>query len=189
MPSFCRSAPTFVFLVCLAASTHSLSSHAAQPASHAAPAADALLDREQAGKLLPATVFYHGQVAPVQARNSAGLRLPGGKLMLVTLVDTSGYASSVQQTYQGYLLSESPLRFGSKTLPAGAYGFGFIAGDQMVVMDLGGTELMRTPTTRDLQMPRPNPLQMLPDPAAAMRYRLYLGRNFVTLEAAPRQEQ
>ncbi len=189
MPSSCRSAPTLVLLACLAASTHGLSSRAAQTAPQAEPATTGLLTREQTGKLLPATVFYHGQVAPVQARNSAGLRLPGGKLMLVTLVDTSGYASSVQQTYQGYLLTETPLRIGSQTLPAGAYGFGFLPEDQMVVMDLGGTELMRTATTRDAQMPRPNPLQMLPDPSSAMRYRLYLGRNFVTLEAAPRQDQ
>ena len=189
MPSSRCSAPTLVLLACLAASTHGLSSHAAQTAPQAEPAADGLLNREQAGSLLPATVFYHGQVAPVQARNSAGLRLPGGKLLLVTLVDTSGYASSVQQTYQGYLLTEIPLRLGDQTLPAGAYGFGFLAGDQMVVLDIGGTEQLRTATTRDAQLRRPTPLQLLTDPSAANRYRLYLGRSFVTLEAAPRQDR
>ena len=189
MPSSYHPAPTLVLLACLAASTSGLSSRAAQTALQAEPAIDGLLTREEAGKLLPATVFYHGQVAPVQARNSAGLRLPGGKLMLVTLVDTSGYASSVQQTYQGYLLTETPLRLGDQTLPAGAYGFGFITGDAMVVMDLGGTEQLRTATTRDAQLRRPTPLQMLTDPSATNRYRLYLGRSFVTLEAATRQDR
>lgn len=208
MPSLNLRAPTLVLLTCLVLCTtapHSSPAQTTPPAAPAAPAADGglnhkqagglnheqagLLNREQAGQLLPATVFYHGQVAPIQARNSAGLRLPGGKLLLVALVDTSGYASSVQQTYQGYLLTEIPLRLGDQTLPAGAYGFGFLAGDQMAVLDLGGTELLRTATTRDAQLRRPTPLQMLTDPSAANRYRLYLGRSFVALEAAPRQDR
>lgn len=169
----------------------SFPAQAAQQAepSTAEPSTAGLLNREQAGALLPATVFYHGQVAPVQARNSAGLRLPGGKLLLVTLVDNSGYASSVQQTYQGYLITEFPVKLGTERLPAGAYGFGFLGGDQVVVMDLGGKELLRTATTRDTQLRRPTPLQMLTDPAAANRYRLYLGRSFVTLEAAAPSER
>jgi hypothetical protein len=143
-----------------------------------------ILNRDQAGPLFPATVFYFGQTAPIQARNAAGLRLPDKKLVLAALVDTSGYASSVQQTYQGYLLTEASLRLGDKTLPPGAYGFGFISGDRMVVMDLGGNQVLSTSTTRDAQLPRPNPLQILADPSAPTRFRLYLGRSYVTLATA-----
>lgn len=189
MPRSFFCAPTFALLACLAVNTPSLCSSPAQSTQQTSPTAEGLLNREQTGKLLPATVFYHGQVAPVQARNSAGLRLPGSKFILITLVDTSGYASSVQETYQGYLITEVPLRLGEKTLPAGSYGFGFLAGDRMVVMDIGGTELLRTATTRDGELRRPTPLQMLTDPTSAGRYRLYLGRSFVTLEAAPRQDR
>ena len=144
----------------------------------------AILTRDQAGPLFPITVFYRGQIAPVQARNSAGLRFHDSKLFLAALVDASGYASSVQETYQGYLITEVALKIEGKVLAPGAYGFGFAAGERMVAMDLGGNELLSVPTTRDAQMARPNPLQILPDPTSPEHFRLYLGRSYATLEAA-----
>jgi hypothetical protein len=147
------------------------------------PDATTILSREQAGPLLPPSVFYKSQVAPVQTRNSAGLRFSDSKLTLAALVDTSGYSTAVQQTYQGYLITEKSLHIGDKTLLPGAYGFGFITGDRMVVMDLGGNEILNTLTTRDSHLARPNPLQMLPDSASPTRFRLYLGRSYVSLEA------
>ncbi len=144
-----------------------------------------VLDRVQASAILPVSVFYAGQSAPVQGRNSGGIRFDGGKLTLVALVDTAGYSSGVQQTYQGYLLTEVALKIGDKTLAPGAYGFGFVAGNRMVVMDLGGNEILRTATIRDEHMMRPTPLQMEADTLAPGHYRLYLGRTYVTLFAAP----
>ena len=143
-----------------------------------------VLDRVQASAILPVSVFYAGQSAPVQGRNSGGIRFDGGKLALAALVDTSGYSSGVQQTYQGYLLTEVALKIGDKTLVPGAYGFGFIAGSRMVVMDLGGNEILHTTTIRDEQMMRPTPLQMMADASVAGHYRLYLGRTYVTMSAA-----
>jgi hypothetical protein len=140
-----------------------------------------VLNREQASAVLPSTVFYRGQSAPVQGRNSAGLKTADGKLVLFALVDTSGYSSSIQQTYQAYLISEVPLRVGDQRLVPGAYGFGFVAGDKMVVLDLGANELLHTATTRDAALARPNPLQLLPDVSAPGRFRLYLGRSYVSL--------
>jgi len=140
-----------------------------------------VLNREQAATILPATVFYKGQSAPVQARNSAGIRFVADKLVLTALVDTSGYSSAVQQTYQGYLLNEVQLKIGDKTLAPGAYGFGFIAGDIVVVMDIAGNEVLRASTRRDDQLARPNPLQIVADPSAPGHFRLYLGRSFVVL--------
>ena len=155
---------------------------AATPAPNSAKAG--VLDRVHAMAILPASVFYAGQSAPVQGRNSGGIRFDGGKLALVALVDASGYSSGIQQTYQGYLLTEVPLKIGDKTLPPGAYGFGFIAGNRMVVMDIGGNEILRTATIRDEKMMRPNPLQMMADASAPGQYRLYLGRSYVMLSAA-----
>jgi hypothetical protein len=143
-----------------------------------------ILDHEQASAVLPATVFYRGQTASIQARNSAGIRVADGRLILATLVDNSGYSSSIQQTYQAYLISEVPLRVGDRGLPAGAYGFGFVAGGQMVVLDLGGHEVFRTATVSDAAMKRPRPLQITADPGSASSFRLYLGRSFVTLAAS-----
>jgi hypothetical protein len=146
-----------------------------------------ILNREQAGAILPEKVFYRGLSAPIQARNSAGVRFADSKMVLTALVDTSGYSTAVKEKYQAYLITEVPLMFGDKTLPPGAYGYGFVANDQMVVMDLGANQLFSTTTMRDAALPRPNPLQVLPEPGSPNRYRLYLGRSYVTFEAAPKQ--
>ena len=144
-------------------------------------AAPGILTREQSGAILPASVFYRGQTATVQSRNSAGIRLEGGKLVLVALVDTGGYSTAVQQTYQAYLLTEVPLHFGDKTLAPGAYGFGFLAGDAVVIMDIGANEVLRAATVKDAAKTRPTPLQMVADGSGPGRYRLYLGRTYVSV--------
>jgi hypothetical protein len=150
-------------------------------AAHAQSApAPGLLTRDQAAAILPDKVFYRGQSATVQGRNSAGIRLADGKLILLAIVDTSGYSTSVQETYQAYLITEVTLHIGDQTLKPGAYGFGFIAGDRVVVMDLGANELMHTATTKDASLARPTPLQLIADKTPD-HYRLYLGRSYVTL--------
>lgn len=145
------------------------------------PPAPGLLDRTQTAAILPDKVFYRGQSATIQGRNSAGIRLADGKLVLFTIVDTSGYSSAIQQTYQAYILTEVPLHIGGHTLAPGSYGFGFIENQQMVVMDIGANELFRTSTKLDAAFARPTPLQLLADGAS---YRLYLGRSYVTLAPA-----
>jgi hypothetical protein len=146
---------------------------AATPPSNA----PAILNRDQASGILPPSVFFRGQSAPIQARNSAGVRLPGGKLVLAALVDSSGYSSAIQQTYQAYLITEVPLAISGQTLSPGAYGFGFVAG-KMVVMDIGGNEILHAATTRDTSISRPTPLQII---SADGSSRLYLGREYVSL--------
>jgi len=140
-----------------------------------------VLDRTEAAAILPKSVFYKGLSATIQGRNSAGIRFGNGDLVLVTLVDTSGYSSAVQQTYQAYLLNEVRLKIGDKVLPPGAYGFGFVSGDHIVVMDIAGNELLRADTVRDPQMTRPDPLHIVAAEGKPGQYRLYLGRSYVTL--------
>ena len=152
-------------------------------AQTAHPPAPSLLNRTEAAAILPDKVFFRGQSATIQGRNSAGLRMADGKLVLFTVVDTSGYSSAIQQAYQAYLLTEVPLHIGDHTLPPGAYGFGFVENNRMVVMDLGGNELFRTATTHDDAIARPTPLQLLPQPGSPDHYRLYLGRTYVVLTA------
>ncbi len=151
-------------------------------ATAAAQKAPGILTRDEAGAILPPKVFYKEQSASIQARNSSGIRLKSGALVLTTLVDTSGYSTSVQETYQAYLITEVPVTVGGQKLVPGSYGFGFIGGDKMVVMDVGAHELLRVDTHKDAGLKRPTPLQILPEDAAPGKYRLYLGRAFVTLE-------
>lgn len=149
--------------------------------SSRSPAGPTLLTHEQVEHLLPATVYYHGQSAPVQMRNAAGARFGADGYVLAAVVDTSGYASSVQETYQMYLITENVLLVGGQRLAPGAYGAGLVR-DELIVTDLGGHTLLRVPASRDGAMTRPRPLQMLSDSAGGLK--LYLGRDWVSISAS-----
>jgi hypothetical protein len=142
-----------------------------------------LFSSEQIAGLLPATVYFQGKTAPLQLRNAAGTSFGKDAIVWASLVDSSGYSSSVQERYQFYLVSEAPLRFGDVRLPAGAYGGGFL-GDRFVIMDLGGHTLGEGPVETDAKLSRPRPLQMAVDPAsgASSSVRLYLGRHWILLQ-------
>jgi hypothetical protein len=148
------------------------------PAALAAQTADKLLKPIDTQKLLPASVYYVGQSAPTQLRNSGGVKFADGHYVLATLVDTSGYSTSVASKYQAYFIAEVPLKIGGQSLPAGIYGVGFVSGNQFVVTDVGGHEVLTVSSSTDTGMKRPVPLQVTADPAGG--YRLYAGRTYVS---------
>lgn len=128
-------------------------------------------------KLLPSAVYYKGQSATTQVRNSGGVKFSDGYYVLATLVDTSGYSSDVQAKYQAYFITEVPIRIGSENLPAGVYGVGFIPGSKFVVTDVGAHDLHTVSSATDAGLKRPLPLQVMADPAGG--FRLYAGRRYV----------
>ncbi len=156
------------------------------PAAADASSGASVLNAAEAAKAIPATVFFRGQVASVQARNSGGVKLPDGMLVLCALVDTSGYSTAVQQKYQAYFITEVPLAINGQTLKPGAYGVGFIEGTKFIVMDLGAHDLFTTAGNRDSALKRPTPLQVLADTTPG-QYRLYINRNYVVFAPAPGQ--
>ena len=148
-------------------------------AQTAAPAtAVVILTPAETAKIAPATIFFRGQSASTQLRNLGGIQFSKSELLVAGLVDTSGYSSGIQQKYQGFLLTEVPLEIGGKTLPAGAYGFGFVAENKLLVMDIGAHTVLETKWSADAALARPRPLQIVkgekPD-----TFRLYTGRNYV----------
>lgn len=151
-------------------------------AAGAQAAAPGILDAAQAGKLIPATVYFAGQTATTQLRNSAGVRFADGQQTLAVLVDSSGYSGAIQQKYQGYLLTEVPLDFGGHRLPAGAYGMGVVHGE-LYIMDIGSHELLRGAAMHDAKMHRPVPLQIVAGTTPGA-YRLYLGRECIGFRRA-----
>jgi hypothetical protein len=148
------------------------------------PSQTSLLKVAEVTTILPSVVFFRGQSAPVQTRNSGGVRFEDKSLMLVALVDTSGYSSQVQEKYQAYLITESPLDIDGHRLVPGAYGCGFLNDSGFIVMDIGGHDLFTARVTHDADMHRPTPLQVMAAPNDAGSYRLYAGRNFVTFRLA-----
>jgi hypothetical protein len=142
-----------------------------------------LVPKDSIALLVPPAVFFAGKVASTQVRNAGAVKLPGDHYIVSVLVDTSGYSTSVQEKYQAYLITEAALTIDGHTLPAGAYGCGFIANDTFIVMDIGGATLFTAHSTRDTELRRPTPLQMLAAPDGN-GYRLYVGRSYVMLQAA-----
>ena len=137
---------------------------------------------EKLSSLLPPSVYFAGRTAPLQLRNAGGVRFADGSILWVSLVDSSGYSSAVQDRYQFYLVTEGPVHFGEVMLKAGAYGGGFV-GDKFVLMDLGDHPVGEGPTQTDATFQRPRPLQILEDQPNAVK--LYLGRRWVTLRSQP----
>jgi hypothetical protein len=126
-------------------------------------------------KIFPDQVFFRGQVASVQMRNTGGVRFADDMFVLAALVDNSGYSSDIRQKYQAYFISEVALEIGGQKLAPGAYGVGFVQG-KFVVMDLGAHDLFQADSAHDTEMKRPVPLQVVNSNG---KYRLYSGRDYV----------
>ena len=131
---------------------------------------------EITSKIFPEQVFFRGQVAPVQMRNTGGVRFSDDMFVLAGMVDSSGYSTAIRQKYQAYFISEVSLEISGQKLPPGAYGIGFISGEKFIVMDLGAHDLFQVDSTRDSEMKRPVPLQVV---SSGGKYRLYAGRSYV----------
>ncbi len=135
-----------------------------------------VLHASEAAKLLPDAVFFRGQSATVQTRNSGGIHFADDMFVLVALVDNSGYSSGIQQKYQAYFITEVPLDFNGNALKPGAYGVGIVK-DHFIAMDIGAHDLFTVPIVHDADLKRPSPLQLNAD---GDHYRLYFGRDYVT---------
>lgn len=138
-----------------------------------------ILHAPEASKLLPDSVYYAGKSANTQLRNSAGIHFADGHYVLAVMVDTSGYSSTIQEKYQGYLLAEVPMNIDGNPLAAGAYGIGFV-GDHFIVTDIGTHDVLQAHGRRDDKMERPLPLKIIEGDSPG-RFRLCLGRSCVVI--------
>jgi hypothetical protein len=75
------------------------------------------------------------------------------------------------------------LEIAGQTLKPGSYGFGFIEGGKIVVMDLGANDVLQAASQKDTEMKRPVPLQVVASSTAGS-YRLYAGRDYVEFHRA-----
>lgn len=137
----------------------------------------ALKAADISAKFFPERVFFRGQSAPVQFRNTGGVRFADDFYVLAGMVDNSGYSTSIREKYQAYLLNEVTLEIGGQTLKPGAYGFGFLGDGKFVVMDIGANDVLNGTSQRDAELKRPVPLQVVASSTAGT-YRLYAGRDY-----------
>jgi hypothetical protein len=134
-------------------------------------------------KIFPERVFFRGQSAPVQFRNSGGVHFADDLYVLAGMVDSSGYSTAIKEKYQAYLLNEVTLEVAGQTLKPGAYGIGFLNGGKFVVMDVGANDVLQAASQHDAEMKRPMPLQVVAA-ATVGSYRLYAGRDYVEFRRA-----
>ena len=138
-----------------------------------------VLTGDELKKAVPSGFFYSGQSAPVQMRNSAGVKNAGGKLVLAGLVDTSGYATSITEKYQGFLITEAKISIEGSSLDPGAYGFGFSKDGKFTVMNIAGTDVLSVPAKMDEKRAHPVPLKLEKE---GSDYRLSAGKKYVVLK-------
>ncbi|HET7440157.1 MAG TPA: hypothetical protein VFJ47_02560 [Terriglobales bacterium] len=138
-----------------------------------------VLSADEVKKVAPKDYFFRGQSAPVQIRNCAGIRAQGDKLVLVCLVDNSGYAADVKAKYQGLFITEVKLDVERSSVAPGEYGFGFSQDEKFILMDVGANDLVSVGAKTDENLHRPVPLKITEDGSA---YRLYAGKKYITVK-------
>ncbi len=139
-----------------------------------------ILSQTEAAKIVPTSFYFAGQSAPTQMRNSAVARLGKTRYIVAGLVDTAGYSTEISGKYEGFLITDSPINVGGKTLEIGAYGFGFSADGKINIFDLSGRETLSAATSGDKEMKRPRPLMMTVDKDGV---RFYKGKNYALITA------
>ncbi len=150
------------------------------PAAASAQSWPRVLEGAELERVVPPGFYFEGQSAQTQMRNAAAAQFGPRRFVMAGLVDTSGYSSDVQAKYQGFIITDSPVRVGNMVLQTGAYGFGFTADGFFNVMDVGGRRVLSVRARSDAGLPRPRPLMMAD---ARNGIRLYAGRSFVVISS------
>src|SRR6266850_6656552 len=129
-------------------------------------------------KVVPAAFYFQGQSAPTQMRNSAAARFGNSRYVIAGFVDTSGYAADVRAKYEGFLITDSPIKLNGSDLGTGAYGFGFTNDGKLNVLDLAGNRIISVSTTKDTSLKRARPLAMI---KSGNEVRLYSGKDYAVI--------
>lgn len=128
-------------------------------------------------RVVPTSFYFEGQAAPTQMRNSTAARV-NGRSVIAGMVDTSGYSADVRAHYQGFFITDGAIEINGKSVPIGAYGFGFTNDGKFNILDIGNHEVLSVSSTNDKSLQRPRPLMMTMD---GRNVRLYAGRDYVVI--------
>jgi len=139
-----------------------------------------ILAGAELSQVVPSGFYFQEKSGGTQMRNAAAARFGSNRYVIAGLVDTSGYAADVREKYQGFLITDSPVRIGGFELPTGAYGFGFSNDGKFTILDVSGKEVFTQQAAQDKDLKRPRPLMMSKSGAGV---RLYGGRSYVAIAA------
>lgn len=139
-----------------------------------------VLTGDELKRIVPAGFYFAGQSAETQMRNAAAAMIGKDRYILAGLVDTSGYSTEISGVYEGFFITDSPIKIGDKELGTGAYGFGFAQEGKVNFFDLSSKQILSVNTTNDAELKRPRPLMMTSE---AKGIRFYKGKNYVLISA------
>jgi hypothetical protein len=139
-----------------------------------------ILAGAEANRIVPPGFYFQGQSAPTQMRNSAVARFGSKRYVIAGLVDTAGYAAEIRAKYQGFFITDSPIKINGSELAPGAYGFGFSNDGKLNILDLTNKEVLSVSSTKDNALKRARPLMMTKSDDGV---RLYAGKDYVVLTA------
>ena len=139
-------------------------------------------------RAVPRDFFLEGNAIPTEKRNAALVMTPSGARLLVGLIDTAGYSSSIQQKYIGMLISEGQVEVCGNAVAIGSYGFGLAKepgaseghGAKFMLYNQAGHKVAECSTEWDAKIAHPSPLHVAVNGGGSAR--LYLGRNWVELK-------
>jgi hypothetical protein len=131
-------------------------------------------------RIVPPGFYFQGLSAATQMRNAAAARFGDKRYVIAGLVDTSGYAADVRAKYEGFFITDSPIKINGTDLAIGAYGFGHGNEGKIQILDLAGKPVLSINTTKDNELKRPRPLMMIKSNDGV---RLYSGKEYVTITA------
>jgi hypothetical protein len=137
-----------------------------------------VLNDKDAAVTIPTSFYFAGQSAPTQIRNAAAARIGKDRLVIAGMVDTSGYSTEISGKYEGFFITDSPVKIGDKTLGTGAYGFGFSSDGKLRIFDISSKEILSVTTQGDSEMKRPRPLQFV---ATKSGVRFFKGKSYVLI--------
>lgn len=131
-------------------------------------------------RIVPTSFYFAGQSAETQMRNAAAATIGENRHIIAGLVDTSGYSTEISGKYEGFFITDSPVKIGDKELETGAYGFGFSKDGNVNIFDLSSRQILSVSTVNDAEMKRPRPLMMAIDEKGI---RFYKGKSYVLIAA------
>src|ERR1051325_4127263 len=89
-----------------------------------AQASVTVLSGAELTRVVPPGFYFQGLSAATQMRNAAAARFGDKRYVITGLVDTSGYAADVRAKYEGFLITDSPIKINGSDLSGGRLGFG-----------------------------------------------------------------
>jgi len=135
---------------------------------------------------VPKDFYLEGNAIPAEKRNAVLVKTPAGARALFALIDTSGYATSVQTKYVGMLITEGDLTVCGHKVTVGSYGFGWDlpgtgvnAPGKFSLYNQAGARLAECTSPRQANLKMPRPLQLVAGQNGTAR--LYHGKNYITL--------